>query len=322
MGANMYGFSAISLKTGPGGTGAWVTGTPSLVVSAPAAPGDDLLVIADDPANPRSIAGQMFVVYDKDGSPIVAIPPAGGPKVFGDFWGVWLTTTQPVIQMTPWGGLQCSPGSLPTSGGPSLYGGAGAPPNASIVSWMETYTGVTAIEVVSNLGDLYAQQDGSGPTALWQCVKAGTSLAPGGTWVPVGGGPAAVTQYAASDAPSTNSTSLVAADSAHLAVTFTAPASGRVLVRLTGVAHNAAANARWGLLNASGGAQVGTAALVANSIGTYLQVSLPVVVPGLTPGTPYTFQWAHSTSSVSSATVLEVDSGATFGPATMEVWNQ
>lgn len=45
---------------------------------------DNILVVKDNPAVPRSGAAQMVEVFDHNGNPITSVPPAGGPKVFGD----------------------------------------------------------------------------------------------------------------------------------------------------------------------------------------------------------------------------------------------
>lgn len=179
------------------------------------------------------------------------------------------------------------------------------------ISALAVYTPPAAVTPVmplpsgTPLAGQVPQATGSGSASAWGQLSGAYLCAP--------------VVYSTAEQPSTVSTSLVAVDSTHLVVTFTAPPSGKATVRLSGVPHNSGANAYWGLLNASGETQVGIKALVSNALASYPQISIPVVVTGLTPGTSYTLQWAHSTSLASAATTLNIDSGTTFGAATMEV---
>jgi len=113
------------------------------------------------------------------------------------------------------------------------------------------------------------------------------------------------------------------ADATHLSISFTAPASGSVLLRLSGLATRmVAGNAYWNVR--SGGVNVpGTAALVATD-GNYHRSSHSVTITGLTPGSPYTYTWGHRVSdSTGQSQILiggDADAGSGYGAATMEVW--
>jgi hypothetical protein len=102
----------------------------------------------------------------------------------------------------------------------------------------------------------------------------------------------AITQYGATlPSPNANYTAtgtMAALDATNLSVTFTAPASGKVLVTLSANV-NVNGNYAWGLL--SGGSVV--AADVGFTGASWQWRTSPLLVTGLTPGTSYTFQWAH-----------------------------
>lgn len=122
---------------------------------------------------------------------------------------------------------------------------------------------------------------------------------------------------------STTSTSLVDIDATNLAVTFTAPASGAVLVRLTGVFDNStAATAQLGLREGASAVAGALSRLGArHDLGTH--ESHTIKVSDLTPDSVHTYKWAWATS----AGTLELNCGGTgvgaagaYGAAVMEVW--
>ena len=299
------------LEIVPGNATSNVTGSESLALSAPALASATILVICDDPSNPRvGSPGQMLAIYDHAGNPIFSVPPAGGPKVYGDLMGAWNGVFTMAAQLTPWGVVQVGGAS-----GPQIFGGSGAPPNATMVTWLGNYSIYSA---VAKVGDIYIRTDGSGPAAVWQCVVAGTSGSRGGVWAPLASGPL-VTRYAPGSPASysTSSTSLAKVDNANLTVTFVAPPSGQVMVRLTGVVGgNAGGYISWGLLT-GGGAQAGSVALAAGQNVPYQTVSIPFQVGSLTPGTSYTLCWAWLVSAGTG--LMKADQGSDYGPATMEV---
>ena len=116
----------------------------------------------------------------------------------------------------------------------------------------------------------------------------------------------------------TTSGTLVALDATNVTVTFTAPASGRVSVYLEAVTlrPSAADQTKWGLVD-TGGTQVGNSILM-SAIASYLRLGATVVVTGLTPGSSYTYRFAHATTTATSTTATTRYSGG-WGPALMVV---
>lgn len=115
-----------------------------------------------------------------------------------------------------------------------------------------------------------------------------------------GGGLLAVTAYDPSSmATYTTTTTLADMDATNLLVTFTAPDSGNVLIRLTCIAYpNGAGTLYWGLR--SGSTTVIEAKVAADEATNVLDTRIKAfVVTGLTPGNSYTYKWAarHASSS-------------------------
>ncbi len=119
-------------------------------------------------------------------------------------------------------------------------------------------------------------------------------------------------------------------DAANLVVTFTAPPSGAVLVRLTGLGtrvDTTATKIYWGLRDGSGYV-AGTGGKVVDSTGVMFSISQAFTVTGLTPGTSYTWKWAHrpreSGATAKARLAVGGDPSSTGtdanGPAVMEVW--
>lgn len=122
---------------------------------------------------------------------------------------------------------------------------------------------------------------------------------------------------------STSSSTFADVDATNLTVTFTAPASGNVLVRLTAVAvvNNVAAVYAWNL-RTTGGSNVSGSFSTVTSNGNQIKISSVVPITGLTPGASTTWRWGHAVSS-NTGSVRYGDSGtisASYGPAVMEVW--
>lgn len=124
---------------------------------------------------------------------------------------------------------------------------------------------------------------------------------------------------------STSSTSMTDVDASNMLVTFTAPLSGNVLVRLNafGDTNGAAGECYWGLREASSNLP-GIARVLRGSAthpGDYL--SVPIYVTGLTPGNSYTYKWSYAVDPGTSTTRIIVMDGSTTGewsPGIMEVW--
>lgn len=148
---------------------------------------------------------------------------------------------------------------------------------------------------------------------------------------PSGGGAAmlALTSYHPTSQMTINATTedvFADIDATNLAVTFTAPASGEVLVRLTGRYDAASATGYFWALRE--GTSVVARSVVRLKESSHLgpNAAAAIHISGLTPGNSYTWKWAHAgnTATVVSFLVGGVDdltsASATWGPAIMEVW--
>lgn len=123
---------------------------------------------------------------------------------------------------------------------------------------------------------------------------------------------------------STTSTAGDDVDATNLAVTFTVPPSGRVLVRLSApVVVNNNASGYWWSLRTTGGANVTGTLRTVYSVTTGVSgPSVALVVTGLTPGALETYRWGHGVST-NNGSLRYGDDGTTsghYGPAVMEVW--
>lgn len=170
------------------------------------------------------------------------------------------------------------------------------------------------------VGDFVIAQNG----AVWVCTTAGTP----GTWTQIGGGGSStgtvelLTSVAYNPASeinfTTTSTAFVDCDATNLVATFAAPASGQVLIRLTGIAqiNTTTVLYYWGLR--SGTSDVaGSSMFVVYGGGVYRYTSAACRITGLASGTSYSFKWAHR---VSASATGQLRVGATNGAAVMEVW--
>lgn len=167
------------------------------------------------------------------------------------------------------------------------------------------------------------------------CTTAGSP----GTWTKVGGSSGGGSLLGeAQFAPSTATTytlssqHFAAVDSTNLAVTFTAPSTGTVVVtsQLLIAPASGVAPLYMGLLSA--GSVIGPTALVYSESSSSVSALLcrpSFVVSGLAAGSAYTFELAYSvTSSGSSATAYAGNAGGstsaaptlTCAPALLAVW--
>lgn len=130
--------------------------------------------------------------------------------------------------------------------------------------------------------------------------------------------------YAGGDI-STPSTTMIDADATNLAVTFTVPASGKVLVRLTAqtcpdiTAANQGAQHQWGLReggSAIAGPHTVSRDVTANGFIFFNQASKAFVFTGLTPSASLTYKWAHKVTAGTG----RIGASSTNGEAVMEVW--
>lgn len=112
-------------------------------------------------------------------------------------------------------------------------------------------------------------------------------------------------------------------DATNLAVTFVAPASGTVLVRLSGFAPSMSVHCAWAI-------REGTTLIATGDMGndsSPTQKSIEFLVSGLTPGSSHTYKWGASAADASSHNILLVGGdpatqtlGNFVGAANMEVW--
>lgn len=136
-----------------------------------------------------------------------------------------------------------------------------------------------------------------------------------------GGGLLAYTVYdpASEETKSTTSTSFVDVDAANLAVTFTAPSSGKVLIRLTALAllgTTATTRVYWNLCQGSN--NISGSAGVVTVYSHEHRISHAVVLTGLTSGNEYTYKWGFRSGYYAHSARINV--GGDAGPAVMEVW--
>lgn len=120
--------------------------------------------------------------------------------------------------------------------------------------------------------------------------------------------------------------SFAAYDATNLSVSFVAPTSGTVLVRLTARCQVTSGYGYFGLLDHTSHSQYADSAMVTGNIsGSPIQTfSVPIVVSGLTAGTTYQFDWAGLGTGLNLFVQGAAGAPGTAyaGPAIMEVWAQ
>jgi hypothetical protein len=116
-------------------------------------------------------------------------------------------------------------------------------------------------------------------------------------------------------------TSMADVDATNMIVTFTAPASGNVLVRLGAYAdENSTCEFYWGLRE--GSTDITTSITrVLREASSLRYISVPMYVTGLGAGS-HSLKWSAAVGS-NSARIIIQDGSATgkWGPAIMEVWS-
>lgn len=139
------------------------------------------------------------------------------------------------------------------------------------------------------------------------------------------GGLLAITHYQAGTGYTMNSTTLADVDSTNLSVAFTAPANGKVLVRLTGNVEpmngGTASQMFFGLREAAATVTNSEQSVTAidSSFGTtsHVKVSSAHYVTGLVAASAHTYKWAWKRAS--GGGTIGLRSGST-DPLTIEVW--
>jgi hypothetical protein len=129
-----------------------------------------------------------------------------------------------------------------------------------------------------------------------------------------GGGLLAYLQYTGTLTPSTSSGTLGDVDATNLKVTFTAPASGNVLVRMQAFAQMSGSGYQvWGLRESTTNLTPTAVAGLSGSSG--MQAHVDLIITGITAGS-HTYKWAWRAQT--STAQLFIDS--VDGPGLMEVW--
>jgi hypothetical protein len=186
-----------------------------------------------------------------------------------------------------------------------------------------TVSGITKAMVglgnVANVDQQNASNLTSGTVATARLgsgtADSATYLRGDNTWATIaaGGGLLASLAYTAA-AKSTTATTMTDIDATNLAITFTAPASGTVIVRCSGPHRMSASSSggRWGLRN--GSTTVGDCSATPSAANSSAYLSIPFRVTGLTGGASVTLKWAWLTTTGT----VNLDISAT-APAVMEV---
>lgn len=109
--------------------------------------------------------------------------------------------------------------------------------------------------------------------------------------------------------------SLTAISTTNLRVSFTVPASGKVIAVLNGYATVGNTEVMWGLLSGASAVAGSTADVTYGSLN--VRIAHRVLISGLTAGATLTWDWAHQTTFGSSGAFRV---GGNRGQALMEVW--
>jgi hypothetical protein len=138
-----------------------------------------------------------------------------------------------------------------------------------------------------------------------------------GTACATNGGILAETYYTASEnSYSTSSSTFADVDATNLTISFTAPCSGKVLVRLISYAESSTAGTgqyKWRLYDGSnqiGNIQMATKTETGTSIEAY------VYKTGLSAGASYTWKWQHAQTASGTGKAI-VGNGSTYGAMVM-----
>ena len=179
--------------------------------------------------------------------------------------------------------------------------------------------------LVGSAADTLARLPLGSASQVLRVNAGGTGLEYG---TPAAAGPLAVTQYDPSStvAHSTTSATAVDIDASNLAVTFTVPASGAVLVSLNALFRQSSETWLGGWSLREGTSEVAAAYSVmegwtAAPTGVHQsnkRLTYRRKFTGLTPGASLTWKWAAKTSGGMSTTTYGLSGGGQ--PAVMEVW--
>lgn len=166
----------------------------------------------------------------------------------------------------------------------------------------------------------------AGGTSGYVLTSNGATSAP--SWQAAAGGGASllgVNQYAPASLAtySTTSGTLADVDATNMKVTFTAPASGNVLVRLNAWVDVGTANFLWVGLREST-TNLGIPTLATRGANSQQYLTAAIYLTGISAGS-HTYKWSFSTDGSGTAGRILVADGVNSGsnwfpPAIMEVW--
>lgn len=120
----------------------------------------------------------------------------------------------------------------------------------------------------------------------------------------------------------TTSATDVDADATNLAVTFTAPASGNVLITLSALCKMSAISGYypvWSIRSGSSTLQRRYVQALGSSISSETTPAVKFYVTGLTPGNSYTYKWGYAVSIAGTGVNTSIYCGGVAGAAVMEV---
>lgn len=186
---------------------------------------------------------------------------------------------------------------------------------------------VTTSGLTQSTNRLLGRTTASGGAVEEISVGAGLSLAAGVLNIATGGGgvPAVLLGYVSyspvADTPFTiASATLADVDATNLKVTFSVPASGQVLVRLTAYANTGTAGQDyWWSLREDSTDIAGAGGAVTAATGNST-VTVAFVISGLTPDDSHTWKWSHARATSGTARMFAGPGGKFTPPAMMEVW--
>jgi hypothetical protein len=105
-------------------------------------------------------------------------------------------------------------------------------------------------------------------------------------------------------------------DATNLAITFTAPPSGAVIVHLTSGSGSTASSSIWGLREST--TQRGNLQYIHGAV--IQRGHARIYVSGLTPGNSYTYKWAGKNSGAGTSSLYTGGNGGIDGDSIMEVF--
>jgi hypothetical protein len=289
------------------------------------APGNEVTVAAETPASGATGTGTLNVYWletsDQPGEPGSA-PASSGYTLVGT-----IAAGQTTAAVSPGAGATAliitgvASGTTVTAAGATS--GIALPVGLASGQWAASLpagpgdSSITVTLSASQAKAAYVYQTTNQAVVLnLPATSGGSTLA--GVLATTSYNPGSLTTYTKSGA------ALAALDTTNLVLTFIAPSDGKVNVYLEAVMLSSVAGIPgiWGLLNATGGSQVGPAA----QVGIY-QASSSVAslggrqgatfcLTGLTPNQSYSLQWAMASESAGDNQT--VYAGGSAGPATMQ----